>query len=404
MSPLLQRLRLNPLDATLGGSSPTTNWGRLAAGVAAYNAAVSDRRSIIVRRELLDDIERLLRAGKGLEIGFRGLRHRDSRQSKRTAAQQLSAEIAVERAALATETQNLKNKFDGIQDEIWRQYIDLRRQGFGSAVFDRGLHGKPPEAGYLASMAAAHKFAHGLIGQRMTADLYEQLQQLTRAHSDDEAMAGWSSHTDHVNADRSTAGTQFEADIRKAWEPNDVDEAYRLAQEMGLPMGDTFTMIPHPATINFSFHYKDKGEAASKARIDRLFEDYYRQLHETDEPLRAISALHKNLEYLHAFKDANTRTNNIVLNKLLVECGFNPVVLDDPNQSYTQTIGEWETLLKRGMKRWRAIGRAQLLGADVEQLMQDFDLYVHTPDRNKLQDREDSAEDLSGLQAVDFRT
>jgi hypothetical protein len=400
--PVLQRLRLTPLDATLGGTTPTTNWGRLAAKVGAYNAAVSAGRPFIVRRELLDEVEQLLRAGKALHTGSRGVRHRDARATKRAAWQALLAQIATERGALQNERQRLVATFGSLGDESWRMYIDLRRQHHGSDVFDAGLHGKPPEPGYLASMAAAHRFARDHLGERLTVADYEHLQALSRQHSHDAAAAGWSANTDHVNADRSTAGAAFEQQIlHDAWQGPTAEAAYAYAQARGIPMGDTFKLQPTAHTVNFGFHYAGKSEAASKARIQALFDGFYTALRVTDDPLPQISALHKNLEYMHPFIDANTRTNLVVLNKLLVECGYNPVVLDDPNQSYTQTIDEWVALIQRGLRRFRAIRRAKSIGLDVEQFMTDFDTHAGTPARNMLQPRDPGARDLAG---VDFTT
>jgi hypothetical protein len=399
---VLQRLRLTRLDTTLGGTTATTNWGRLAASVAAYDQAVLDGRSIIVRTELLDAAERLLRAGKALDTGFLGARHRDSRRTKRAAGQRLLLEINAERAALTAERAAAVAKFDAIGPEIWRQYIDLRRQHHGSAVFDQGLHGKPPEPGYLASMRSAHRLARDGLGERMTAQSYAEIQAASRAHSDDDAMAGWSSSTDRVNADRSTAGVDFEAQVRNAWATSaTAPEAWEKVQALGLPMGDTFKLTTHPLTINFEFKYEGKSEEASRARIQKLFDDFYATLRTTGTPLREIARLHKNLEYMHAFKDANTRTNLVVLNKLLVECGYNPVVLDDPNQSYTQTIDEWEALLDRGVRRWRAIRRAPALGLTTEEMLQAFDAHEGTPARNALQAPAANAASLAGL---DFTT
>jgi hypothetical protein len=394
----LARLRLTALDTTLGGTSATTNWGRLASKVAEYNAAVTVGRPIIVRTELLDEVEALLHAGKALDTGFRGVRHRDSRATKRVAAQQLAAEIAGERRAIATDRQRLVAKFDALGADIWRQYIDLKRQNFGSAVFDQGLHGKTPEPGYLASMAAGHQAARNALGQRMTAAWYESLQAMTRAHSNDAAMAGWSSSTDRVKPSQATAGAQFLNEMN-AGAHGTAQQFWDRFTAIDIPMGDTFTMHPLGQTIQFAFHYQGKSEAASKARIQKLFDDFYADLRTTDRPRWLISRLHKNLEYMHAFKDANTRTNLVVLNKLLVECSYDPVVLDDPNLSYTQTIDEWEDLLRRGNRRWREIRRAQDQGLDMEQVMQAFDAGAGTHATLGLPNRAASAADLAN---VDF--
>jgi hypothetical protein len=394
----LARLRLTALDATLGGTTATTNWGRLAAKVAEYDAAATVGRPIIVRLELLDEVDALLQAGKALDTGFRGVRHRDSRATKRAAAQQLAAEISGERRALATERQRLVAKFDALGADIWRQYIDLKRQNFGSAVFDQGLHGKTPEPGYLASMAAGHKAARNAIGLRMTAAWYESLQALTRAHSNDATMAGWSSSTDRVKPSQATAGPRFLNEMNQGMGGN-AQQFWDRFTAIDIPMGDTFTMHPLGQTIQFAFTYAGKSEAASKARIQKLFDDFYADLRTSNQPRWLVARLHKNLEYMHAFKDANTRTNLVVLNKLLVECGFDPVVLDDPNLSYTQTVDEWEDLLRRGNLRWREIRRAQDQGLNIEQVMQGFDAGAGTHATLQLPNRAATAADLAN---VDF--
>ena len=390
------------VPAMRGGSRPSTNWGQIVAAVQRYNSARNQNASLVRRRELLDRVEHLLRSGKHLDQGFRGLRHRDARRAKRADAQNLLAEIATARAAQEREQVMLHGTFDGIGDEIWRQYIDLRRQHFGSAVFDEGLHGKPPEPGYLASMGGAHVFLARLLGRRMTPELYEKLQRETRRHSNDDTMAGWSTHTDHVDADKSTAGPGFLEAYAAAWGSNaSLEEIYARLQSRSIPMGDAIERIYTTATmttVNFAFKYPDKGESASKQRLQKLFDDFYDEVEVSDNKLQVIARPHKNLEYLHPFKDANTRTNLALLNKLLVEYGFEPVILDDPNQSYTQTVDEWAGLLQRGMDRWSEVLLAQVEDLDVTKAMLDFDTENDTPARNRLKQQDDRARDLEGVE------
>lgn len=406
--PTVQRL-LTRLDNSLGGSTPTTNWGQVAAAVDVYNAADKARRSVISRRDLLDQVEHLLGQGKALNTGFRGFRHRGARKTKRDAAQALKAEIAAEAHALGAESEALKETFDAIGDDIWRQYIDLRRQHLGSAVFDRGLHGKPPEAGYLSSMAAAHSLARDQLGKKMDATEYESIQGASRQHSDDDDMAGWSASTDRVKAEKATAGDEFMRVANDALGTPNLGSAERnkKLKDAGISYGDLIESIyytPDTAVIQFAFKYQGKSEAASKQRIDDMFKAFYSEMQTSDQPLKAIARLHKNLEYMHPFKDANTRTNLVVLNKILVEHNFTPVILDDPNMSYTRTVDEWEALLQKGMERWLEVSAARQFGHDPEAALAAFDASTPGFGDRKFANRPSGvgAQDLDGNDAVDF--
>ena len=81
--------------ALLGGSKPTSRWGRVVSSVDVYNAA-SDQ-PVEERIRLLGEVEKALNASRALQTGSRGLRHRESRREKRVAGQKLLKEINDER-------------------------------------------------------------------------------------------------------------------------------------------------------------------------------------------------------------------------------------------------------------------------------------------------------------------
>jgi hypothetical protein len=383
-----------------------TGWGAIRALVKSYNR-VRLTGSLVQRTHLLDQITAAVFEGSAMDTGFRGLRHRDSRKAERAAAQTLMAEVNAERAALRVAQADLRKTFDGLQEEIWRQYIDLRRQHFGSAVFDKGLHGKPPEPGYLGSMGAAHKEAAGTLGERMTVTSYERLQARTRGHGGPEG-AGWSAATDRVNASSAGAGPEFAGAydrFSKARSREELQDRAAEAEALGVPLFGTIESLEfHPmlsnGTFKFAFTYGGKNEAASKERVHRLFDDFYGAVEDADDAgrLRLIAGLHKQLEYLHPFVDANTRTNLLVLNKLLVEYGFTPVVLDNPNLSYTQTTDEWAALIDKGMQRWAAATAASTGGLDVAKELADFDDTATTHAELRINDPAPTAEGLAGVE------
>jgi hypothetical protein len=68
--------------------------------------------------------------------------------------------------------------------------------------------------------------------------------------------------------------------------------------------------------------------------------------------LHIIATTHKALESLHPYVDYNTRTNRLVLNRLLVEAGLLPTILHDPNAVYHQTLGRWIHTIRQGISTW----------------------------------------------------
>jgi hypothetical protein len=397
----VQRSLTAPLQGL--GNATATNWPAITATVNEYNNAVASDGSIVRQNRLLDRIEALLRAGKALDTGFRGVLRRRSRKNERQVAQTLLSELDEERRKLAAQSEELKEWFDGLEDEIWRQHIDLRRQHFGSAVFDLGLHGKPPDPGYLESMGGAHKYLARLMGKRMTVEAYEKLQRKANKHAPPGKFGTWSRFTDKVEVDITHAGPGFIDAMDRFGAASTQEECVKILTDEGIPLTDTLEAIRLKANelaYQFAFNYPGKGEAASKARLQRLFDDFYDKVDKAtpDERLGVIAAFHKQLEYMHPFNDGNTRTNLALLNKILVEYGFVPVILDNQNLSYAQTVSDWEDHLWKGMRRWQATRLA--LGGDVHQAMMDFDAEESTHDDLKLPPRDEAARDLE----VDFRS
>lgn len=391
--PVVQRL-LGQLDTTTGGTKATTNWGQLAAKVVAYNRAVNGGKSLLRQTELLDEVERLLRAGKALDTGFLGFRHRDSRQQKRQAGQSLLLEIAAERARISNEKDRLQTIFDRAGDEIWRQYIDLKQQHFGSAVFDQGLHGKRPEPGYLGSMADAHQTARAHLGEKLTVGMYEEIHNDAYSHGDAENQ-GWSIGGDKVKMARNQASNEIMNSMRQPTYAAVVKEL----NDRGVPLGDTIESIAvQENTLEFKLSFRGKNQATVKEKLQAILDDFYQEVEVSDNPLLVIGKLHKRLEYLHPFKDANTRTNLVILNKVLVEYGYAPAILDEPNQSYLQTTEEWADLIWKGVQRWMELRIAQASHVAIPRTLQAFDVREGTHDRSKLKDDAPSKANLN----VDF--
>ena len=95
------------------------------------------------------------------------------------------------------------------------------------------------------------------------------------------------------------------------------------------------------------------------ARVQGLLDRYYEGLATSDSVTRfsAIIVLYESLEALHAFKDGTSRTNHLVLNKLLAENGLSPAILNEPN-SPTSSHEEFGRHVLRGIQQSRDVASA----------------------------------------------
>lgn len=94
------------------------------------------------------------------------------------------------------------------------------------------------------------------------------------------------------------------------------------------------------------------------ARVQGLLDRYYEALGTSDSVTRfsAIIELYESLEALHAFKDGTSRTNHLVLNKLLAENGLDPAILNEPD-SPTSSHAEFGQHVLRGIQQTRDVAR-----------------------------------------------
>lgn len=90
--------------------------------------------------------------------------------------------------------------------------------------------------------------------------------------------------------------------------------------------------------------------------VDLLFVQFNKNITSADLPekkIRCIADLFQTLEWLHPFRDGQTRTDLVLLSKLLCEQGFNPAFLEEPSASSFCFLDEWVSYLKNGMAQWR---------------------------------------------------
>ncbi len=101
--------------------------------------------------------------------------------------------------------------------------------------------------------------------------------------------------------------------------------------------------------------YKTKSAAEVRAEVNKIMNFYYAGLKKAknrDQALLLVATTHRKLENLHPFIDANSRTNRLILHKMLVENGMSPVILDNPLEVPLKSNAEWAGELGKGMQKW----------------------------------------------------
>jgi len=265
--------------------------------------------------------------------------------------------------------------------EKWREHIDGQHHVFGSNVYVEGLHRRAdlerrrepvPRSGiadpkYNTVMLAADRYVSKTFEfGRFTVEHYKKLRQIVAPSGHPAALRiGITAVTvrrfhDSLDALRAEAnpyldfeskGTShrvlFKAPLRVSMDVvRDILTAHYA--EMAKLTGD---MKVHDAKHDARHVMRIARDAKEvdlatigESRMDRA-------------KLRIIATTHKELESLHPYVDYNTRTNRLVLNRLLVEAGLLPTILHDPNAVYHQTLGRWIHTIRQGISTWISYAR-----------------------------------------------
>ncbi len=223
-------------------------------------------------------------------------------------------------------------------------------------VYDHGLHGRDAEPGFLASMARAHALASREIGAPLDRALLQRLHEAALGHAT--PKLAYRDHAFHVAVDPRR--------LRRGSLPWLTRSGVRLEpiEEDGV------------ARLRVLFVDVDGGEEGIVRRLERVLSTGRAALaraKDAEQRLLAIARLHARLELLHPTEDGNTRRHLVVLDKLLVEHGFWPVILDEPNDVVVMDARRWAEALRRGMARFQAAARAVAFGDDVGERLRAHD-------------------------------
>ncbi len=98
---------------------------------------------------------------------------------------------------------------------------------------------------------------------------------------------------------------------------------------------------------------------------------------DNENKLKIIAEFIWEIDHIHPFRDCNTRTNMVLLNRLLRQHNLGVAMIEDPNRIETLGKKEWMDEVKRGI----ALARQVHLGATIKAGMADIS---HIPNADKL--------------------
>ena len=244
---------------------------------------------------------------------------------------------------------------------FWMQYMDRSAwKRYGKWVFDRGLHGKQTESGFLKSLEAAHIWAHETLikKEKITSKDYQDLHKIACAHFSGQALRdGTLVEGDKVGA--------FRSDLKKRPFAT-FETGYPLEKQQNV-LAERAKALQLEDPLSTANYLRKIDESSSRLAlyypvvnnfeeiISDLFEEFQKRIEVEEDPeqkLYLIAELFQKLELLHPFPDGQGRTDLLMLSLLLCRHGFNPPILDDPYVSSWMSTKDWVEYLKNGMKVW----------------------------------------------------
>ena len=107
---------------------------------------------------------------------------------------------------------------------------------------------------------------------------------------------------------------------------------------------------------NMRLAYREMSDVEVETHFNQFFSDYYKELeaagNDFEKRLTAVARVIQNLQRLHCVRDGSGRTDTALLNQLLTEAGFHPVILKYPYFSTSKSLKEWVQYLAQGLIMW----------------------------------------------------
>ena len=242
----------------------------------------------------------------------------------------------------------------------WKEGVDGQFHVHGPLVFDQGLHRGSVEPGFYTSLLSGYHFLSQNFGRKIDATFYLELHATLCAHFDKkntQTLIG----KDKIGTFR-TVNNPISASFGPpyyALTATGAVEFYALSNELSNLYGPDFNLgkiLPSPNDPHtYTIYYHPMEAPQVRAIFNHFVKNFYQEVdlaHDQEKILRAIARLFQQLEWLHAPVDGAGRTDTALLNFLLTEYGFHPVLLKYPYLSSCRGLDEWVAVLKEGLIAW----------------------------------------------------
>jgi hypothetical protein len=237
---------------------------------------------------------------------------------------------------------------NSLGSQKWREFIDAQHHAEAERETEQGHLADPGEYynykrvdGNRVNMGPQYQnflnaddFVNARLGKALTPDEYLHIQRLATAGLSP-FLQGWredpvtwglpSTASEHEQGQLRQKGLQVEPDT-----------------------GRFKVTVPVPAEH-------------MQAHVGGLLKEYYAKQQKTEEhsaKFLNIVELYQKLESIHPFKEGTSRTNHLVLNKLLSEHGLGPAILDQPN-SPGHSTEDFARVVLAGIARGRDTAKTQ---------------------------------------------
>jgi hypothetical protein len=244
----------------------------------------------------------------------------------------------------------MRDNWRGLGDKKWMEIIDGKQHKYGKYVFDKGLHGRAVEPGFILSfennvvpLIEAH------LGTRTTPEFFLAVHEAACWHFDGD-------RTDTLMGPEKIGVFRGEDDdVRCHYNPDTSEAAdWYEFHTFEPPIGklkwtdETKTKIVR--------EYKVFTREQVRQIMSLMLDDFYDQilvpgLSHRDK-LRLCARLGKEMIWLHPPRDGALRGSIAILQKHLTEFVGHPVILEDPHMMAQKGLENFTDYLQEGYERW----------------------------------------------------
>ena len=237
----------------------------------------------------------------------------------------------------------MRRRYLGLGSNKWLECIDASHRALGKHVYDLGLHKGPIEPGYIESMENVFCFLESNLSKPLTPDLYLAVHKLACSHfKARDALKFTDCIAEKVGLFRDS-GDYISWYSKKSMEEDAFIEFTAL--DLGIYN-----------SANRLIYYTEFSSSEIRKKLSVFIADHYEGIRaagsDYKKKLKVIAELFQRMEWLHPTVDGASRTDLAILNFLLVQNGFHPVLLDEPFISSTVGLDEWTRHLETGLLRW----------------------------------------------------